>query len=63
MKKIDSLDVATINFIASPIIYLVILLPLVNFFNVNVRLIPIVMVIHTILFWSLCIYWEKQLPK
>lgn len=60
MRKIDSLDVATVNFIVSPLIYLVILLPLVNFFNINVKLISIVMVIHTILFWSLCIYYEKR---
>lgn len=60
MKKVDSLNVVTINFIASPIIYLVILLPMVCFYNFNFKIIPIIIVIHTILFWSMLLYTEKK---
>lgn len=57
MKEIYSDDIAKINMIISPIMYLSILMPICLKFNM-IYIIPIAIVIHTLLFWGLMLYKE-----
>lgn len=58
--KIDADNITTINFIISPILYMSILLPLVQFGKISAAILPIIILIHTSLYWSLVLYLEKR---
>lgn len=58
--KLDTENIATVNCIVTPLLYMSVLLPLVSFFKVNMMIFPITILIHNILFWSLVVYSEKN---
>lgn len=60
MKELDGDIITMINLIISPLLYMSVLLPLVQFFGVSPMVFPITMIIHNLLYWSLVIYFDKK---
>lgn len=61
MKKINSDNVAAINLIFTPLLYMSMLLPISLKFHM-LYVFPIAIVAHTLLFWGLILYkeWQKD---